>query len=129
MPNEANEKSIAKQGLILCNKMFYLEKTLEDLTNDERQKQRLAKLKLLMEEFFAWCGKPQANVLPASKLGKAIQYALTHQETFEHVLLDGRLELSNNKAERIVKALVMGRKIGYFPKASLELKQVESYSA
>ena len=27
-----------------------------------------------------------------------------------HVLLDGRLELSNNKAERAVKSLVMGRK-------------------
>ena len=26
------------------------------------------------------------------------------------MLLDGRLELSNNKAERVVKALVMGRK-------------------
>lgn len=48
--------------------------------------------------------------MPGSKLGRAINYALKHQETFEHVLLDGRLELSNNKAERVVKSLVMGRK-------------------
>lgn len=43
-----------------------------------------------------------------------------------YVLLDGRLELSNNKAERAVKSLVMGHnyvfkninaKIGCFPKA------------
>ena len=51
-----------------------------------------------------------ASVLPGSKLGRAINYALKHQETFEHVLLDGRLELSNNKAERAIKSLVMGRK-------------------
>ncbi|MFJ6920774.1 MAG: transposase, partial [Lactobacillus crispatus] len=35
---------------------------------------------------------------------------LKHQETFEHILLDGNLELSNNKAERAVKSLVMDRK-------------------
>ncbi|KAA8812727.1 IS66 family transposase [Lactobacillus crispatus] len=38
------------------------------------------------------------------------QAKLKHQATFEHVLLDGNLELSNNKAERAVKSLVMGRK-------------------
>ena len=43
--------------------------------------------------------------MPGSKLGRAINYALKHQETFEHVLLDGRLELSNNKAERAVKSM------------------------
>lgn len=48
--------------------------------------------------------------MSGSKLGKTISYALKHQEKFEHVLLDGNLELSNNKAERAVKSLVMGRK-------------------
>lgn len=33
------------------------------------------------------------------------------------MLLDGRLELSNNRAERIVKALVMGRKNWLFSKS------------
>ncbi len=32
-----------------------------------------------------------------------------------HVLLDDRLELSNNKAGRAVKSLVMDVKIGWFP--------------
>lgn len=49
-------------------------------------------------------------MLPGSKLGRAINYVLKHQEAFEHILLDDRLELSNNKAERAVKSLVMGRK-------------------
>lgn len=46
--------------------------------------------------------------IAGSKLGHALNYALKHQETFEHVLIDGRLELANNKAERAVKSLVMG---------------------
>lgn len=59
------------------------------------------------DERVNWCGQNKATVLPGSKLGKAISYS---QETFENVLLDGHLELSNNKAERAVKSLVMGRR-------------------
>ena len=58
----------------------------------------------------AWCRKQKATVLPNYKLGKAIAYSLNHKETFKHVLLDGRLVLSNNLAERAIKTLVMGRK-------------------
>lgn len=49
-------------------------------------------------------------VLPGSKLGKAIAYALNHEETFKNVLLDSKLVLSNNHAERAIKTLVIGRK-------------------
>lgn len=63
-----------------------------------------------MEDFFAWCAKEKMNVLKDSKLSTALNYALNHQDIFMHVLLDGRLELSNNKAERAIKSLIMGRK-------------------
>lgn len=51
-----------------------------------------------------------ANRKHNSKLGKAIAYFLNHEETFKHVLLDGRLVLSNNLAERATKTLVIERK-------------------
>ena len=63
-----------------------------------------------MEGFFDWCRKHKAMTLPNSKLGKAFAYSLNHETTFKHVLLDGRLVLSNNLAERAIKTLVIGRK-------------------
>ena len=63
-----------------------------------------------MEEFFAWCRKQKATFLPNYKLGKAVAYSLNHEETFKHVLLDGRLFLSNDLAERVIKTLVIDRK-------------------
>lgn len=45
-----------------------------------------------------------------SKLGEAYKYALNHEEAFENVLLDGKLVLSNNMAERAIKVIIMGRK-------------------
>lgn len=63
-----------------------------------------------MKEFFIWCRKRKARTLPNSKLRKAIAYSLNHEETFKHVLSDGRLILSNILTERTIKALVIGRK-------------------
>ena len=94
---------------ILYNRMFYLERTWENLSKQERYQLRQEKLKPLMQEFFNWCEKNKTTVLPGSKLRKAINYTLKHQETFEHILLDGNLELYNNKAKRAVISLVMGR--------------------
>lgn len=110
VPQTAFGKSLAQKGVNYCNRMFYLEQTWENLSKQERYQLRQEKLKPLMQEFFNWCEKNKTTVLPGSKLGKAINYTLKHQETFEHILLDGNLELSNNKAERAVKSLVMGRK-------------------
>ena len=49
-------------------------------------------------------------VLPGSKFGKAIAYALNHEETLKNILLDSKLILSNNHAEWAIKTLVIGRK-------------------
>ena len=46
----------------------------------------------------------------ASALGKAIHYLLEQWPYLRRYLEDGRLELSNNRAERSMKPFVMGRK-------------------
>ena len=61
-----------------------------------------------MEGFFDWCKKSEA--LPKSPIGVAVNYALKQRKYLENVLLDGRLELSNNRAERSIKPFVIDRK-------------------
>ena len=55
-------------------------------------------------------------------MGKAFAYSLNHEATFKHVLLDGRLVLSNNLAERAIKTLVIGRKNWLFSQSFNEAK-------
>lgn len=88
--------------------MFKVEQLLKSLTPDKRLEQRQLKLKLLLDEFYEWI--ETINVLKGSKFGKAVLYAANQREGIYRVLEDGRLELSNNKAERMIKELVMGRK-------------------
>lgn len=106
----AGDKGLAPTGRQYCNDLFQWEKKWQDLSADECQTQREQRLKPVMDAFFAWLVSLDGSYLPKSKVGKAITYALKHEAGLRAVLLDGRLELSNNRAERAVKELVIGRK-------------------
>jgi hypothetical protein len=43
-------------------------------------------------------------------MGMALAYAMNQRKHPENVLLDGRLEISNNRSERSIKPFVIGRK-------------------
>lgn len=62
----------------------------------------------LVEEFFEWL--TNLGALPKTPLGIASNYALKQRKYLERYLLDGRLEISNNRAERSIKPFVIDRK-------------------
>jgi hypothetical protein len=98
----------SQKGLDFCNRLFALEREFENLTTEERYEKRLERSKPLAGEFYAWANSVRA--LPKSALGKALRYALGQRPYLENVFKDGRLELSNNRAERSIKPFVIGRK-------------------
>lgn len=114
---EPQKDSPAYIGLNYWDKMFKVEEQLKSLSPEERLQQRKVKLKPVLEGFWQWL--EQLTVLPNSKFGKAVEYAAKHRKGLARVLEDGRLELSNNRAERMIKELVMGRKNWLFS-SSLE---------
>ncbi len=52
-----------------------------------------------------------------SSLGKAINYCLSQWDNLTAFMLDGRIEISNNRAERAIKPFVIGRKNFLFSKS------------
>jgi len=100
----------AGKGKDYCDQLFKLEKQMADLTSDERYRERLIKSQPIIDEFFNWIAIEKLNVLPKSSYGKAINYCFNQREKLKAFLLDGRLELSNNRAERAIKSFVIGRK-------------------
>jgi len=109
---KARAGSEAMRGKEFCDRLFALEREFAKLPPDEnfkaRYEARLKQSKPVMDAFFDWAKNSPA--LPQSAVGKAITYAQNQRFYLEHVLLDGRLELSNNRAERSVKPFVTGRK-------------------
>ena len=102
--------------------MFSFERSWKDLSAEERYKKRQSELKPLLKNFSDWCYKKSVSVLPSGKLGAAFQYCVNHMDKFVNILKDGRLELSNNRAERAVKEIVMGRKNWLFSQSSTGAK-------
>lgn len=56
----------------------------------------------------AWLGAQKAA--PKSAIGRAIYYTQEQWPWLANYLLDGRLEISNNRAERSIKPFVISRK-------------------
>ncbi len=121
---ESDATLVANQGINYCSQMFSLERAWEDLSAEERYEKRQSELKPLLEKFSDWCSKKSISVLPSGKLGTAFKYCMKHMDKFMNVLKDSRLELSNNRAERAVKEIVMGRKNWLFSQSSTGAKSM-----
>ena len=77
---------------------------------EERYEKRLEQEKPVLDALLSWANEMQAKTAPKSALGRAIHYLLEQWPYLTRYLEDGRLELSNNRAERSIKPFVMGRK-------------------
>ena len=108
IPKEQQVGSQAAIGKAYCDKLFHLEKALKDLAPEERYKKRLELEKPEWDAYLAWLEK--VNPLPQSALGKAVYYSKNQWKYLQNYLLDGRCEISNNRAERSIKPFVIGRK-------------------
>ena len=81
-----------------------------ELTPEERYTKRLELEKPVLDALLAWANETSAKTAPKSALGKALHYLREQWPYLVRYLEDGRLELSNNRAERSIKPFVMGRK-------------------
>jgi len=75
-----------------------------------RYKARLEQSKPLLEAYKVWLHATQKKVTAKSGLGKAIAYNLNQWDYLESFLKNGRLEITNNRAERATKQFVIVRK-------------------
>ena len=110
LPKEMQKDSPAAIGECYCSRLFKLEQAFAELTPEERYEKRLEQEKPVLDALLSWANEMQAKTAPKSALGRVIHYLLEQWPYLTRYLEDGRLELSNNRAERSIKPFVMGRK-------------------
>jgi len=116
MTPKAQVGSLALRAKQYCDKLFMMEQDFSCLTAKERYSKRQEQSKPLMNEFFYWLRSQNASA--KSALGSAAGYVLGQKRYLVNYLLDGRLEISNNRAERSIKPFVIGRKNFLFANTS-----------
>jgi len=108
--DDERKGSLALVGKEYCDKIFEIERKSSNKTFEEKYVIRQESAKPVLDEFHSWLKSLDGKVASKSKIGVAINYALNQWKYLERYLLDGRIECSNNRAERTIKALVINRK-------------------
>ena len=90
--------------------LFAIEQGLaeKNATTEERYTRRLEQAKPVLDALLSWAYVRTAA--PKSALGKALTYLREQWPYLTNYLKDGRLEISNNRAERSIKPFVIDRK-------------------
>jgi len=110
VPAEQRPQTAAAEGLAFCNALFAVERKWKEATPEERYTARLAESKPILDAFSAWLEVQRLRVLPKGLLGTAITYCSNQWKKLTVFLQDGRLEIDNNRSERSIKPVVIGRK-------------------
>jgi len=115
---EAQDNDKVRAGHVLSEiqKLYTIERKAknEHLDYDEREELRNKESKPVLKDLKAWLleNAPEANnkILPKSKIGKAISYALGIWHRIERYLENGKYEIDNNWVENAIRPVALGRK-------------------
>ena len=94
-----------------CDKLFEIERKIAKFSVQEKEKERKKLSKPVVDEFFEWVNKTLTEkIIVNKKLKKALTYAQNQQKELREFLNDGNIPLSNNLAERCIRAFAVHRK-------------------
>ena len=108
----SSRAGLAKQAIQLIKKLSDIERDIKKIkaNADKIRDIRQLRAKPILNKFKTWLDEKSLVIAPSSLIGIAINYTLRQWPKLLIYLEDGRLELSNNLAERAIKPFVMGRK-------------------
>jgi len=100
----------ARIALGYVRQLYEIEKRGQPLEERQRRDLRLTEAKPVLDRVKAWLDSEGQKTLPKSPIGEAISYARAQWVALTRYLEDGLLELDNNRAERALRRVAIGRK-------------------
>ena len=100
---------IAVEAIERIDALFAIEREINGRSAEHRLIVRNERSRPLINELHAWLTQQRARLSPKSETAKAIDYALKRWPAFSRFLEDGRICMSNNAAEREMRAIAVGR--------------------
>lgn len=114
VPQDKNKKPIETSagypGVKYINNLFKIEREIENLSEDEKLEKRKEKSAPILEEFYNWVYLTSEKYITNEKLKKALIYVKNQRENLSKFLEDGRIPLTNSKAERAIRPFAVHRK-------------------
>lgn len=108
----STEPEEAGHVLAAIRELYRVERDADrhDLDHAVRRELRQRESGPVLKALHTWLRSLQRSVLPKSPFGKAISYCLNQWQALNRFLEDGALQLDNNRAERALRQVAVGRK-------------------
>jgi transposase len=94
--------------------LFEIEREISGKEADERRAVRQERSAPLVATLEVWMREQRARLSRHNDLAKHMDYMLTRWDAFARFLNDGRIDLTNNAAERALRGIALGRKSWLF---------------
>ena len=102
---------IAREGLYRIHRVFENEERFRKIAPAQRKQLRDRESRPHVDAFFEWVKIELAKVIDQRGLLRtALNYASRHEAAFKRFLDDGRLQIDNNRSERELRRVAVGRK-------------------
>lgn len=101
---------IAIEAVARIDALFAIERDIAGLSADERLAARAERSRPLVDDLALWLHHKRAGLSGKSDSAKAMDYLLKRWPAFTLFLDDGRVDLSNNAAERALRGIAVGRR-------------------
>jgi hypothetical protein len=108
--DHAEGSALGKEALERIATLFAVEAEINGHAPERRLAVRQARSSPLLTELKAFLETGLSRLSRASELAKAFRYSLNRWEALTRYTTDGRLEMTNNAAERAIRPLAIGRK-------------------
>jgi transposase len=108
---KALESDQARLGpaLLLIAQLYRVEQRARDLTSEDRLRLRQLYSRGILEKLHDYLVEIEVEVLPKSPEGRAVRYTLKNWAALTRFCEDGDLEIDNNRTERALRGVAVGR--------------------
>jgi len=100
---------IAVEAIERIDMLFAVEREINGVAPERRMAARNERSRPLVVGLEIWLRQQRSKLSPKSETARAIDYSLKRWTAFTRFLDDGRLCMSNNAAEREIRAVAVGR--------------------
>ena len=104
-----NKAPITAEAVTRFDTLFAIEREINGVTPQERMRVRHERSRALVSELEGWLREQRDKLSKNNDTRKAIDYSLKRWAALTRFLDDGRLCMSNNAAERELRAIAVGR--------------------
>lgn len=106
----AKGESIAHDAIKQIGKLYHIEHCSKDMPAFQRYRYRKKYSKPILKKLYQWLKSTIKTLLPNTPISKAVNYMLNHWRSLCNYLSNGYLDIDNNKAERAMRRVAIGRK-------------------